>query len=76
LTNDPETREPRCGRCGAEPGGWWCWICGAPLCERCGDEIGQCGHEEAAEVEQRSAEMTPDERRALARRLMDRRRPS
>ena len=63
-----------CGRCSApiDDYVWWCWWCEAPLCSKCGDEVGHCGHPEADEVNDKSAASDPADRHQIAVTLMDR----
>jgi len=46
----------KCGACGVElekDAAELCWWCTGPLCARCWDETGHCGHKEADEINER-----------------------
>jgi hypothetical protein len=61
----------KCGRCSLNVGAstFYCWWCGAPLCSPCGDGLGHCGHPEAEESVERSAETNVEGRRRIAEAL-------
>jgi hypothetical protein len=60
-----------CGRCSTDVGDptFLCWWCGAALCPAHGDGLGHCGHPEAEEVIERSAETDVEGHRRIAEAL-------
>jgi hypothetical protein len=67
-----------CARCGdnvdRDPVTWSCWFCGGAICNRCGDQVGHCGHPEAEKAIRDTGGGTWEEQAAVAkRRLLGRR---